>query len=273
MGQKTHPIGFRLGVTKPWQARWFARGAQYRENLHEDIRIRRFVLEYLAHAMVARVETVRTPQRLALVIHTARPGAVIGRKGSEVNALRQMLAKMSDRTIDISIEEIANPAGEAALIAQSVASQLERRISFRRAIRRAVGDARRAGVGGVKVMIAGRLGGSEIARTEWMREGRVPLHTLRADIDYGFATAKTTHGTIGVKVWVFKGEIIGAQAQAEAARGGRRAGTAGGGEAAGAPVSPVAADVPPPSAEAADASSAPLPAAPQETLPSPEEGA
>lgn len=209
MGQKVHPIGFRLGITKPWQARWFPQQGKYQDWLHEDIKIRAFVLKYLAHAMVARVETARTDKRLALVIHTARPGAVIGRKGQEVNELRKRLGAMTDKMVDVSIAEIQNPSSEAPLVAQAIAGQLEKRVSFRRAIRKAIGDSRRAGVLGIKVMVAGRLGGAEIARTEWQRDGRVPLHTLRADVDFGKAEALTTHGKIGVKVWIFRGEILG----------------------------------------------------------------
>lgn len=209
MGQKVHPIGFRLGITKPWQARWCAPRGVFQTYLHEDIKIRAFVLKYLAHAMVSHVETARAGNHFTLFIHTARPGAVIGRKGQEVNELRKKLGGMTDRMIEVSIVEIPNPATEAPLIALAVASQLEKRVSFRRAMRKAVGDARRAGILGIKVMVAGRLGGAEIARSEWMRDGRVPLHTLRADIDFGRAEAMTTHGKIGVKVWVFRGEILG----------------------------------------------------------------
>lgn len=208
MGQKIHPKGLRLGIIRTWDGRWFAPRARYTEYLHEDIRLRRFLKEKLSHAAVARVEIERTPQRVRLNIHTARPGAVIGKKGEFVNQLRKDLAGLTDKMVDINIHEIRNPAIDAQMVAESVAGQLVRRVSFRRAMKKAVSDARRAGAQGVRVQVAGRLGGAEIARTEWYRDGRVPLHTLRADVDYGFAEAYTTHGVIGVKAWVFTQEIL-----------------------------------------------------------------
>lgn len=208
MSHKIHPKGFRLGVVKTWDGRWFAPRSRYTEYLHEDIRLRAFLKEKLSHAAVSRVEIERTPQRVRLNIHTARPGAVIGKKGEFVNQLRKDLSALTDKIIDINIHEIRNPNLDAQRIAEEIASQLVRRVPFKRAIKKAVVDSRRAGAQGVKVQISGRLGGNEIARREWFRDGRVPLHTLRADIDYGFAEAFTTHGAIGVKAWLFTQEIL-----------------------------------------------------------------
>lgn len=208
MGQKVNPIGLRLGIIRDWDSKWFAPRAKYTEYLHEDLRLRRFVKKYLAHASVSKVEIERFAQRVRINIHTARPGIVIGRSGSEVNQLRTHLQKMTDRQLDLNINEVKNPAANAQLVAENVAQQLVRRVSFRRAMRKTLADARRGGAEGIKIMVAGRLGGSEIARTEWNRDGRVPLHTLRADIDYGFAEANTTYGVIGVKVWIFTKEIL-----------------------------------------------------------------
>lgn len=208
MGQKIHPNGLRLGIIRGWKGRWFAPKGKYQSYLHEDIKIRDFVKEYLSHAMVSKVEIERTPQRVRVGIHTARPGVVIGRKGAEVNDLRQKIQNMTDKMIDINIHEIKNAATDAQLIAESVGQQLQKRVAFRRAMRKALGDAQRGGTQGIKIQCSGRLGGAEIARTEWYREGRVPLHTLRADIDYGLAHVKTGYGVIGVKVWIFTQEIL-----------------------------------------------------------------
>ena len=208
MGQKIHPIGFRLGIIKTWQGRWFAARGKYQEYLHEDIQLRDFVKKYLSHAMVSKVEIERTPQKVRINIYTARPGVVIGRKGAEVNDLRKGLQKFTNKMIDINISEIKNAATDAQLVAEAIGAQLQKRVAFRRAMRKAVQDALRGGVQGIKISCKGRLGGSEIARGEWHREGRVPLHTLRADIDYGLSHTPTTYGVIGIKVWIFNQEIL-----------------------------------------------------------------
>lgn len=208
MGQKVHPNALRLGIIRKWQGRWFAPKGKYQQYLHEDLRLRKFVKTYLAHAMVSKVEIERTPQRVRINIHTARPGVVIGRKGAEVNDLRKKLQELTTKVIDINIHEIKNPATDAQLVAEAVGQQLLKRVAFRRAMRKAVQDAGRGGVQGIKIQCAGRLGGAEIARTEWYREGRVPLHTLRADIDFGLEHVQTSYGVIGVKVWIFTQEIL-----------------------------------------------------------------
>ena len=209
MGQKVNPYGFRLGVTTDWKSRWFATRQEYADNLLEDWKIRDFLMTELPHAAISRVEVERTRDRLRVDVHTARPGIVIGRKGAEADRLRKGLGKISGNLqVQLNIQEIKEPELDAALIAQGVADQLAGRVAFRRAMKRAVQNAQKAGALGIKVQCSGRLGGAEIARTEWYREGRVPLHTIRADIDYGEATAFTTYGTCGVKVWVFKGEIM-----------------------------------------------------------------
>lgn len=208
MGQKINPNGFRVGIIRGWKGRWFAPKGKYQEYLHEDIRLRDFVKSFLAHAMVSKVEIKRTPHRVTVEIHTARPGVVIGRKGAEVNDLRSKLQALTTRMIDINIHEIKNAAVDAQLVAEAVGAQLQKRVAFRRAMRKAVQDALRGGVQGIKIQCSGRLGGAEIARTEWYREGRVPLHTIRADIDYGLAHIFTSYGVIGVKVWIFTQEIL-----------------------------------------------------------------
>ncbi|OIO31470.1 MAG: 30S ribosomal protein S3 [Candidatus Hydrogenedentes bacterium CG1_02_42_14] len=208
MGQKIHPIGLRLGIIKPWLGCWYAPKGKYQQYLHEDIKLRQFVKTYLSHASVSKVEIERYPQRVRIIIHTAKPGIVIGRKGGDVNALRKKLQSMTSNEIDISIHEIKNPLADAQLVAEGVGQQLLKRVAFRRAIRKSISDARRAGVQGIKIHVSGRLGGAEIARSEWLRDGRVPLHTLRADIDYGFTHVFTTYGALGVKVWIFTKEIL-----------------------------------------------------------------
>ena len=208
MGNKVHPVGMRLGVVKDWSSRWLAEGNEYAQQLAEDIRIRNYIHEKLRHAAVSHVVIERPARNARISIYTARPGMVIGKKGEDIERLRQEVQKLSSEQIHINIEEIRKPETEAQLVADNVAQQLERRVSFRRAMKRAVGNAMRLGAQGIKISAGGRLGGSEIARTEWYREGRVPLHTLRADIDYGLAEAKTTYGVIGLKVWVFKGEVL-----------------------------------------------------------------
>jgi small subunit ribosomal protein S3 len=205
VGQKVHPYGFRLGYNKTWQSRWYAE-RNYADLLHEDVSIRADLKNRLSHAGVARVEIERAANKLKITIHTSRPGIIIGRKGSEVDKLRDDLQKKTGREIFINIMEIHKPELEAQLVAESVALQMLRRIAFRRAMKKAIESASRFGAKGVKLRVSGRLGGSEIARSEWYLDGQLPLHTLRADIDYGFAEAKTTYGRIGVKCWIYKGE-------------------------------------------------------------------
>ena len=207
MGQKVHPEGFRLGYIKTWKSRWFATRS-YADQLHEDLKIRRFLKVRLYHAGVSRIEFERKANQLRIIVRAARPGIIIGRKGSEVDKIRQELAAMTDKELQLDITEVRKAETNAQLVAEATAAQLERRVAFRRAMKRAVQSALRLGAQGVKIMVSGRLAGAEIARTEWYREGRVPLHTLRADIDYGFAEARTTYGRIGVKAWIFHGEII-----------------------------------------------------------------
>jgi small subunit ribosomal protein S3 len=208
MGQKVHPVGMRLGVVKDWSSIWYADRQDYAEYLNTDLSVRDFLRKRLAHASVSRVEVQRPAKNVRIIIHTARPGIVIGKKGQDIEMLRKEIAKIVGVPVHIGVEEIRKPEVDALLVAESVANQLKRRIMFRRAMKRAVSNAMRLGAQGIKVQVAGRLGGAEIARSEWYREGRVPLHTLRADIDYGFAQAQTTYGVIGVKVWIFKGEIF-----------------------------------------------------------------
>jgi small subunit ribosomal protein S3 len=208
MGQKVNPYGFRLGVTTDWKSRWFA-DKQYGDYVIEDWKIRNYLMTQLPHAAISRVEVERTRDRLRVDVHTARPGIVIGRRGAEADRLRAGLTKITGNArVQLNIQEIKQPELDAALIAQGVADQLAGRVAFRRAMKRAVQNAQKAGALGIRVQCSGRLGGSEMARTEWYREGRVPLHTLRADIDYGFREAKTTYGRIGVKVWIYKGDIL-----------------------------------------------------------------
>ena len=209
MGQKVNPYGFRLGITTEWKSRWFASRQEYVDNVIEDWKIRDFLMTQLPHAAISRVEVERTRDRLRVDVHTARPGIVIGRRGSEADRLRAGLTKISGNAkVQLNIQEIKQPELDAALIAQGVADQLVGRVAFRRAMKRAVQNAQKAGAKGIRVQCSGRLGGAEMSRTEWYREGRVPLHTLRADIDYGFAEAKTTYGIIGCKVWIYKGEVF-----------------------------------------------------------------
>jgi len=209
MGQKVNPYGFRLGITTDWKSRWFASRQEYADNVLEDWKIREYIMEDLSHAAISRIEVERTSNKLRIDVHTARPGIVIGRKGSEADRLRAGLTKISgNHQVQLNIQEIKEPELEAALIAQGVADQLAGRVAFRRAMKRAVQNAQKAGALGIRVQCSGRLGGAEMSRTEWYREGRVPLHTLRADIDYGFREARTTYGRIGVKVWIYKGEIL-----------------------------------------------------------------
>ncbi len=209
MGQKVHPTGIRLGIVKRHSSTWYAGKKDYADKLNADLKVREFIEEKLSHASVSRIEIERPANTARVTIHTARPGIVIGKKGEDVEKLRAQISKEMGVAVHINIEEIRKPDLDAALVAQSVAQQLERRVMFRRAMKRAVQNAMRQGAQGVKVQVGGRLGGAEIARSEWYREGRVPLHTLRADIDYSTAEALTTYGIIGVKVWIFKGEVIG----------------------------------------------------------------
>ncbi len=208
MGQKVHPNGLRLGIIRDWNARWYAGKHDYAKNLAQDMAVRKYMKKRLANAAVSRITIERPAQNINITVHTARPGIVIGKKGEDIDRMRRDISRMTSLPVQISVEEIRKPELDATLVAESICQQLEKRIMFRRAMKRAVTNAMRLGAGGVKVMVAGRLNGAEIARTEWYREGRVPLHTLRADIDYGFAEALTTYGVIGVKVWVFKGEVF-----------------------------------------------------------------
>ena len=207
MGQKVHPRGFRLGVIDSSDSRWFAR-RDYAPLLHEDLKLRKFLKQRLYHAGISRVEIERAANKAKINIYTARPGIVIGKKGAEIEKLKSELGKLTNKETFINIHEVRRPDLDAQLVAENVALQLERRVAFRRAMKEAVSRGMRMGAQGIKVMCAGRLGGSEIARSEWYREGRVPLHTLRADISYGLAEAKTTYGIIGVKVWIFRGEVL-----------------------------------------------------------------
>ena len=208
MGQKVHPTGIRLGIVKKHTSTWFAEGQEYADNLLVDLQVREFVKKRLTNASVSRVDIERPAQTAKITIYTARPGIVIGKKGEDVEALRRVLSSKMGVPVQINIEEIRKPDLDAQLVADSVAQQLERRVMFRRAMKRAVQNAMRQGAEGIKVQVGGRLGGAEIARSEWYREGRVPLHTLRANIDYATSEASTTYGIIGVKVWIFKGEVL-----------------------------------------------------------------
>jgi len=208
MGQKVNPTGLRLGINRTWDSRWFAGRREYGNLLHEDLKIREILYKKLAQAGVVRIIIERPHKKCRVTIHTARPGVVIGKKGADIEKLRQELAKLTSSDVALNIVEVRKPEIDAKLVAENIAQQLERRVAFRRAMKRAVQSAMRLGAEGIRINCAGRLGGAEIARTEWYREGRVPLHTLRADIDYGIATAKTAYGTCGIKVWVFKGEIM-----------------------------------------------------------------
>jgi small subunit ribosomal protein S3 len=210
LGQKVNPVGFRLGVTKTWDSKWYAK-ADYSKLLHEDLKLRNFLKKKLYHSGVSKIEIERAANKAKVNIFTARPGLIIGKKGSEVESLKKDLAKLTDSEIFLNIQEVRKPELDAQLVAENVALQLERRVAFRRAMKKSVTSALKFGAKGIKITCSGRLGGAEMSRTEWYREGRVPLHTLRADIDYGFAEAKTTYGIIGVKVLLFKGEILPGQ--------------------------------------------------------------
>ena len=208
MGQKVNPIGLRLGINRTWDSRWFADGLEYGRLLHEDIKIRRALKKRLYQAGVSRIIIERPHKKCRITIYAARPGVIIGKKGGDIDKLRKDLAAMTEGEVLLNIVEVRKPETDSQLIAEGITQQLERRIAFRRAMKRAIQGAMRLGAKGIRINVSGRLGGAEIARMEWYREGRVPLHTLRADIDYGFAEAKTTYGIIGVKVWVFKGEVL-----------------------------------------------------------------
>jgi small subunit ribosomal protein S3 len=207
LGQKVHPIGLRLGIIKTWESRWFA-DKNYADYIHEDFNLRKFLKEKLYHAGVSRIEIERSSKRIRLRIFTARPGIVIGKKGSEIEQLKKEIEKKVTQEVFIDIQEVRKPEIDAQLVAENVAQQIVRRVAFRRAMKRGVTSAMRFGAQGVKIICSGRLGGAEMARTEWYKEGRIPLHTLRADIDYGFTEARTTYGAIGIKVFIFKGEIL-----------------------------------------------------------------
>jgi len=208
LGQKSHPIGLRLGFIKTWHSQWFDE-KNYAANLNEDLLLRRYIRKRMVDGAVSRIEIERTARRILITIHTARPGVVIGKKGAEVDKLKEELKKLVKKEIQINISEIKHPELDSYLLSQNIARQLEGKVSFRRAMKRAITSARRLGAEGIKIMCSGRLGGAEMARTESYKEGRIPLHTLRADIDYGTTTANTTYGSIGVKVWICHGEVIG----------------------------------------------------------------
>jgi len=208
MGQKINPIGMRLGINRTWDSRWFANKGEYGDLLQEDLKIREMLQKELKQAAVSKVVIERPHRKCRVSIHTARPGIVIGKKGADIEKLRQKIRKFTESEVHINIVEVRKPEVDATLVAQGIAQQLERRVAFRRALKRGVQTAMRMGAQGIRANVGGRLGGADIARTEWYREGRVPLHTLRADIDYGTAEAATTYGIIGVKVWIFKGEVL-----------------------------------------------------------------
>lgn len=215
MGQKVHPIGIRLGIVKDWSSRWYAPSKDFANTLCADIKVREYLHEKLALAGISRIQIDRPARNAKITVYTARPGVIIGKSGKEVETLRDEINKILNVPVHVSIEEVRKPELDAKLVAETVAQQLEKRVMFRRAMKRVVTTAMRLGAKGIKICVSGRLGGTEIARSEWYREGRVPLHTLRADIDYGVAEAFTTYGVIGVKVWIFKGEVIGDKDQAE----------------------------------------------------------
>lgn len=208
MGQKVHPVGMRLGIVKPWNSTWYANSKEFADNLDSDFKLRQFLNKELAKASISRIVIERPDKAIRVTIYTARPGVVIGKKGEDIEKLRQAITAIAKVPSQVNISEVRKPELDAKLVADSIASQLERRIMFRRAMKRAVQNAMRVGAKGIRVQVSGRLGGAEIARTEWYREGRVPLHTLRADIDYSLSEAHTTYGVIGIKVWIFKGEIL-----------------------------------------------------------------
>lgn len=216
MGRKVHPLGFRLGIIKDWQARWFATGEEYANLLQEDLAIRRLIRDSMGQAGISKVEIERFPKQVSITIWTAKPGIIIGRKGANVKALRQDLEELSKKRVRIDVQEVERPELDAYLLSENIASQLERRISHSRAMKRAVTQAIRMGAEGVKIICSGRLSGAEMARREWVMEGRVPRNTLRANIDYGFSEALTTYGRIGIKVWIYKGEVLPEIAEAAA---------------------------------------------------------
>jgi small subunit ribosomal protein S3 len=218
MGQKVNPISLRVGVIRTWESRWFAEGNLYADQLHEDVKLRKHLMGKLKHAGVAKIEMERAANKLKVIISTARPGVVIGKKGAGIDALRDELQKMTPNEVRVNIQEVRKPDVDAQLVAQNIAIQLEKRISWRRALKKAIASAIRGGVRGVKVQVSGRLDGAEIARTEWYNEKSVPLHTLRADIDYGTAEAETTYGIIGLKVWIYKGDVLSQKEVEEAGR-------------------------------------------------------
>ncbi len=226
MGQKVHPTGIRLGIAKDWSAKWYAEGEGFADYLNTDLQARDYLNKALAHAAISHIQIERPAKSAEITIHTARPGIVIGKKGEDIEKLRREVGRIMGVPTNIRVNEIRKPELDAKLVAESIAQQLERRVMFRRAMKRAVGNAMRLGALGIKVQVAGRLNGADIARTEWYREGRVPLHTLRADVDYGTAVAKTTYGVIGIKVWVYKGDVFDLHAEESAdsapGRGGRK---------------------------------------------------
>ncbi|AFY02581.1 30S ribosomal protein S3 [Bdellovibrio bacteriovorus] len=218
MGQKVNPIGLRVGVIRTWDSRWYAKGQQYYENLHEDIRLRKFLKDKLKNAGVAKIEMERAAKKIKIIISTARPGVVIGKKGSGIDALKAEVQKLTPNEVFLSIQEVRKPDLDAQLVAESIAQQLEKRISWRRALKKSIAAAIKGGVRGIKIRVSGRLDGAEIARSEWYNEKSVPLHTLRADIDYGTAESLTAYGIIGLKVWIYKGDILSAREVEEAGR-------------------------------------------------------
>jgi len=234
MGQKINPISFRLGINRTWDSRWFANKGEYGDLLHQDIKIRNYLEKELKAASIAKVVIERPHKKCRITIHSARPGIIIGKKGADIEILKKKISTMTDSEVHLNIVEIRKPEMDATIVAQSIAQQLERRVAFRRAMKRAVQSAMRLGAGGIRINCGGRLGGAEIARMEWYREGRVPLHTMRADIDYGTAEAATAYGICGVKVWIFKGEILehdpmaserrAIEGQEQGSGGGRRSG-------------------------------------------------
>lgn len=218
MGQKVNPIGLRLGVIRTWDSRWYAKGKLYFDNLHEDIKLRKYLKAKLKHAGISKIEMERAAKKIKIIIHTARPGVVIGKKGTGIDSLKTDVQKLTPNEVFLSIQEVRKPDIEAQLVAESVALQLEKRISWRRAMKKAMAAAIRGGVRGIKIRVSGRLDGAEIARAEWYNEKSVPLHTLRADIDYGTAEAMTAYGIIGLKVWIYKGDILSQREVEEAGR-------------------------------------------------------
>ncbi|MFN7728426.1 MAG: 30S ribosomal protein S3 [Bdellovibrio sp.] len=218
MGQKVNPIGFRVGVIRTWDSRWYAKGQQYTENLHEDLRLRKYLKDKLKHAGVAKIEMERAAKKIKIIISTARPGVVIGKKGTGIDSLKAEVQKLTPNEVFLSIQEVRKPDIDAQLVAENIALQLEKRISWRRAMKKSIAAAIKGGVRGIKIRVSGRLDGAEIARSEWYNEKSVPLHTLRADIDFGTAESLTAYGIIGLKVWIYKGDILSAREVEEAGR-------------------------------------------------------